>query len=603
MPIIDGQRVWAATDNAAFLDKQVDDTALGKITLANTDPASGLPVLNTQQWINHLIQDGKVFIESPKIEFDSSLMALVFLGDIKIHFKDTGAVNTIPASASPIALNDGESVYVTVNRNTNTTLAVNVSSTVPKDKDTLRFCTRIGDWVFFYDNTALKKGNRAVIGEGNLDEDRIPLKGVFKKGTILIGVTGTSVDISSEMFGKTPSTSQTQRGVVVNTPYNKATILQASGTDAGDFFKDSSGNIIYGRITESAGTWTLSFYVQIGTTETSYNFTTPVDIDYFYQELFGFYDSPVYNEILPSYVENITVGVIDATTTQKGKVQLSTLPPPPIGSTSQTGNTNATVANADHTHEGVHLINIDGTSNNYLGDVILKAGANIAISDDAGKIKIDNTFTLPLSAKGDILTHDGFTTQTLSVGTDGQVLTADSSAPLGVKWADITGGGSGGGSSIILRQLSSNSATQEQFNLFPVFRFEPLLNQRVYFILKIPFNYNPAKKIKIDFLAFANSNSMDTFSFLIMSQLFKKGNSIDFSVGGLETFSVSGSSWGVNRRLNELSGFLTSTPGQIGSAAIAPGDIILVGIARDSSDTEASEVYLIEESVAIDFNS
>ena len=39
-----------------------------------------------------------------------------------------------------------------------------------------------------------------------------------------------------------------------------------------------------------------------------------------------------------------------------------------------------------------------------------------------------------LMAKGDILVFDGTTLRRLPVGTDGQVLTADSTAPLGVKW-------------------------------------------------------------------------------------------------------------------------------------------------------------------------
>ena len=47
--------------------------------------------------------------------------------------------------------------------------------------------------------------------------------------------------------------------------------------------------------------------------------------------------------------------------------------------------------------------------------------------------------TSPLTTKGDLYTFDsGF--QRLPVGTDGQVLTADSSEATGVKWIDATGG-------------------------------------------------------------------------------------------------------------------------------------------------------------------
>lgn len=44
-----------------------------------------------------------------------------------------------------------------------------------------------------------------------------------------------------------------------------------------------------------------------------------------------------------------------------------------------------------------------------------------------------------LSAKGDILTHDGTDHQALAVGTDGQVLTADSASANGVKWSSASG--------------------------------------------------------------------------------------------------------------------------------------------------------------------
>lgn len=53
---------------------------------------------------------------------------------------------------------------------------------------------------------------------------------------------------------------------------------------------------------------------------------------------------------------------------------------------------------------------------------------------------------LQIDAKGDTLVGDADNSVArLPVGTDGQVYTADSSQPTGVKWADPTGGGGGGG--------------------------------------------------------------------------------------------------------------------------------------------------------------
>lgn len=46
-----------------------------------------------------------------------------------------------------------------------------------------------------------------------------------------------------------------------------------------------------------------------------------------------------------------------------------------------------------------------------------------------------------LTTKGDLLVHDGTALARLPVGTNGQVLTADSTQPDGVKWAAAAGGG------------------------------------------------------------------------------------------------------------------------------------------------------------------
>lgn len=54
MPVNDGQSVNAAVTNAAFLDSTVDDTATGKITLANVEAVSGSSVTNIQREHNSI---------------------------------------------------------------------------------------------------------------------------------------------------------------------------------------------------------------------------------------------------------------------------------------------------------------------------------------------------------------------------------------------------------------------------------------------------------------------------------------------------------------------------------------------------------------------
>lgn len=51
---------------------------------------------------------------------------------------------------------------------------------------------------------------------------------------------------------------------------------------------------------------------------------------------------------------------------------------------------------------------------------------------------------VPLMALGSILTSDSVSNGELTVGTNGQVLTANSAAPAGIEWADPTGGGGSG---------------------------------------------------------------------------------------------------------------------------------------------------------------
>ena len=71
-------------------------------------------------------------------------------------------------------------------------------------------------------------------------------------------------------------------------------------------------------------------------------------------------------------------------------------------------------------------------------------------------VQVSNSGSSPLTTKGDLF---GFSTVAarIPVGTDGQVLTADSTQTLGVKWA-TPGGGGGGGLVLIDSQTASNSS-------------------------------------------------------------------------------------------------------------------------------------------------
>ena len=286
MGVFDGQPVSAAITNPAFLDANADDQALGKIGFANTDPVSGSTVTNIQREANS---------------------ASSFMG------KTLNSVyNDLP-------------VYVN-----NDVGAVNDPLRTRADALTAKFNASTG-----HKHTGAA-GDAPPITASDIVS--VPLRGVVNQGTDIVGVTGSSTTITGIMLGKVSGGGPGATGVVTSAPYNKVLIRQASGTNQDDAFKDSLGNIVYARVTYSAGVWTLSYYVNVAGTETAYTFSASSNVRWYYQEIYNpLVSIPTFSEFAVTPSDNTSVDVVTATTTLQGKVLLSSSAAQSVGSTNEIG--------------------------------------------------------------------------------------------------------------------------------------------------------------------------------------------------------------------------------------------------------------------------
>jgi len=146
----------------------------GVVTLDDNVPAnlSGPIVDNTQKTINNLIQNGKVVFVSEnegKVLWSKPAGTLDIEEDLKIFFTETGIVNTILASNFPIAIADGEHIWVVVDRQNSVNLTINQGTTVPDSpngENVFRLLTRVGTSLIWWDNTFQREGKKLRIGEG-----------------------------------------------------------------------------------------------------------------------------------------------------------------------------------------------------------------------------------------------------------------------------------------------------------------------------------------------------------------------------------------------------------------------------------------------------
>lgn len=130
----------------------------------------GNKVPDVQKYINWLIQDGKISLRSDN--YTKLLWAqpeLTFEDDIIIDFTDSDHTNKIALAESPIEIDDGESLYVILNREDDVYLTPIVATLVPEGINAFRVASRFGDNLVLWDNTLIRDGKSVRIGEGGSD--------------------------------------------------------------------------------------------------------------------------------------------------------------------------------------------------------------------------------------------------------------------------------------------------------------------------------------------------------------------------------------------------------------------------------------------------
>jgi len=337
MGVVVGSPVSASNTNQAFIDANNDDSTIGRLDLANTLSESGSTVVNAQR-----------------------------------------AHNAI-SSYTGMPLNSAKDVVPAWTNND-----------VGTSSDTLK--ARAESLTAKFNSTSGHKHTGAPGDAPQVEStfiSNVPLRGSFLQGTDVAGVTGSSSDVSTLLTGKIPSSSSAVKGVVVVAPYNKVILRETNGTE----IIDGAGNEVYGRLTYSSPTWTLSYYSFVSGVETSYSFSSSTTVVWYYQELFNpIVDAPVYSELAFTPSTDLTNDIVDASETQAGKVYLSNVAPADPAATADKGSSTR-AAKADHVHQGVHSIFKTGDSQIY-GDVEIAAGPNASITRSGNKFTFDSNGAL-----------------------------------------------------------------------------------------------------------------------------------------------------------------------------------------------------------------
>lgn len=270
MSVANGQIANAATWNNAFLSKQNGGSTTGKIDLANVDAVSGSSITNIQRELNKLNS---------------------FLGSVP---NDT--FDALPSWTNNEVGGSTDSVQVRA------------------DQLTERFNGTTGH---SHDGS---NGEGPAISASVLADFNNYFSD-FQTSTFA-GAVGLDDDVTTVFSALTPGGGAAAVGVPTTAPYNKVELRTSPGED---LIEEPGGRKVYGRVTESSGTWTLTYYYEDSSgIETAYSLPSQ-DIRLYWREVFDASTRPTFGTT-EGFIGSLdaTADIVDATASQPGRVNITT---------------------------------------------------------------------------------------------------------------------------------------------------------------------------------------------------------------------------------------------------------------------------------------
>lgn len=265
MSVSNGELANETTFNTSFMSREIDTGTVGKVDLSNTDPLSGTAIVNLQKNINAL------------------------------------------ASALGISPNQVQNYLVSW---ASTVVGLSSSDVVDKVEALVARFTGTGGHVHTGVDGESSRVSASDLANYN-DYWCIPQRITFN------GAAGLNDDVTAIFATKTSGGGSAAAGVLTDNPNNRVALLNAT-TQTG--IEDGEGQAVYGRLTYSAGVWTLTYYTNEAGVETAHSLATQ-DIVIIYREVFTSALRPTLGlDPADTGTLDVTADVVDASATQRGLV-------------------------------------------------------------------------------------------------------------------------------------------------------------------------------------------------------------------------------------------------------------------------------------------